>query len=364
MTRNVVARIALVALTGATALLSSSDALGASGAMRAGSPRLRPLISSRAGPGRLVALESSTPVVNVLYRYGQASGVAADGAYGANLRAPASAWFLEEQRAGAVDLYDGVLRDDPGLIAEGQHIFRYGLARQAANGSFPGSAWPFHGTALFLAEAAPSLIFLQQSKYAAQFALEIRWDIDRMQRAAYYMVRDVGGPGQIDDTTKNHRRFEAALALGATGILAGDRTLISWSHLYARQGVQMQWVSGIMPENGGHDSGYQSVGLSYAIRYLALVARGSLRGELVDAVSKGEAWELSRVRADGSIDQSGDRRTVNCEERSPNGECKSVFAIPIAAALARWSALSGSERYAAAADSVWARATGSKPPPA
>jgi hypothetical protein len=322
-----------------------------------------PVPAEKPGPNALVWLESSTPVVDVLYRYGQAIG-AAGGAYGANVRAPRSAWYLEEQRAGAVDIYDGILRDDPGLISEGFHIFHFGLARQAPDGSFPGSAWPFHGTALFLAEAAPALIFLEQSKYASQFQRELHWDIARMQRAVPYMVHEVGGPGRIDDISKNHRRFEAALALGATGLLTGDHTFITWSHLYARQGIRMQLPDGVMPENGGHDSGYQSVGLSYAIQYTVLLSSGSLRSALLEAIRKGETWELSRVRPDGSINQAGDRRTLNCVERGPNGACKSVFAIPIAGALARWSTLNGNERYAAAARSVWARATRSKPPPA
>jgi hypothetical protein len=104
-----------------------------------------------------------------------------------------------------------------------------------------------------------------------------------------YMVHAVGGPGKVDEPTKTHRRFEAALALGATGLLSRDRTLIRWSRLYAREGIRMQWPDGVMPENGGHDSGYQAVGLSYAIHYLALLAAGRLRHALLRAVRQGEA---------------------------------------------------------------------------
>jgi hypothetical protein len=355
--------VLLIILVGGSILLRTHPLLGHASSTPAAPPPPAALLAARPGPATLARLESSTLVVNVLYRYGEVTA-APSGADGANVRAPRSAWYLEEQRAGSIDVYDGVLRDDPGLIAEGLHIFHYGLARQAPNGSFPGSAWPFHGTALFLAEAAPSLIFLDRSRFAGRFRGGVGRDTTRMQRAAYYMVREVGGPGRIDDLSKNHRRFEAALALGATGMLAGDHTLITWSHRYARQGIRMQLPDGVMPENGGHDSGYQAVGLSYAAQYIALLASGPLRNALVQAVTKGEGWEISRVRANGSIDRSGDRRTRNCVERGPNGECKSVFAIPIAGALARWASLSGSERFAAAADAVWARATGSKPPPA
>jgi hypothetical protein len=178
-------RALFVLATVVATLLGPRPALGQRTDAHTSAPAHQGAVGATPGPAAFVELESSVPVVDVLYRAGQVTG-SAGGAYGANVKAPRNAWFLEEQRAGSVDLYDGVIRDDPALITEGLRLFHYGLARQAPNGSFPGSAWPFHGTALFLAEAAPSLIFLQQSKYARQFAPEIRWDTGRMQRAAYY----------------------------------------------------------------------------------------------------------------------------------------------------------------------------------
>jgi hypothetical protein len=297
-------------------------------------------------------VETSDPVVNVLYKYGSLHP-AANGAYGSNVTAPPTAWFVEEQRAGATDVIDGVLRQDPALIAEGLRMFHYGLARQAPNGSFPGSAWPFHGTALFLSEAAPALVVLGASPLAARFGGEMQWEIGRMQRAAYYMVRSAGGPGSIDDHTKNHRYFEAAIALGAVSILANDTTLRDWSALYASQGIRMQRPNGIMPEDRGHDSGYQAVGMVHAIRYLELVAHGSLRGALQRALQRGEAWEMSRVGPDGSINQMGDTRTAGCRERNPQGQCKTVFYAPVFSAFAHWAAVAGSPVYQQASYMVW-----------
>jgi len=202
-------------------------------------------------------VERSAPVFNVLYRYGQVIP-AAHGAYGPNIGARTGTWFLEYQRAGAVDVLDGVLRSpvDPHLITLGLAMFHFGLAREAANGSFPGSAWPFHGTAFFLSEAAPALLALRASP-DGRYAPEVRWQIERMRRAAYYMVRTVGGAGQIDDHTKNHRWFEAAIALAAVGKLAGDTRLLAWSRVYAWRGIRLERRDGVMPEDGGHDSGYQ-----------------------------------------------------------------------------------------------------------
>lgn len=301
---------------------------------------------------QFVRVETSVPVFDVLYHYGQVDA-APNGAYGPNVTAPRSAWYLEYQRAGNIDVIDGVLRHDAGLIGKGLHIFHFGLAREVANGSFPGSTWPFHGTAFFLAEAAPSLLVLQTSSYQSRFAGELRWQIGRMKRAAYAMVRAVKGPGGIDDHSKNHRFYEAAIALGAVGVLAGDRTLEQWSTRYARQGIRLERPDGVMPENGGHDSGYQALGMVHATRYLALLARGQLYRALYRVLERGEAWELSRIGSDGSVNQAGDTRTAGCREQDPTGRCKTAFYAPIFSALARWAAISGDQRYQRASHLVW-----------
>jgi hypothetical protein len=307
-----------------------------------------------AGVSTFVGVEKSAPVYDVLWRYGH-NDAAPNGAFGVNIKAPHSAWFIEEQRAGATDVIDGVFRHEPETLAEGLKMFHFGLARQAADGSFPGSAWPFHGTAMFLSEAAPSLLVLKSSDYAGEFSKELKWETTRMQKAAYYMVRSVGGAGKIDDTSKNHRYYEAAIALGSVGVLAGDSTLRTWSTLYAWKGVHMERPGGVMPEDGGHDSGYQALGMVNASRYLTLVATGKLESALYTALKRGEAWELSRVKPDGSINQSGDTRTVDCKEKNPAGQCKTVFYAPIYDALARWAAISGNDRYARVSQLVWHR---------
>lgn len=308
------------------------------------------------GSAALTQLERSDPVFDVLYRYGQTIG-AASGAYGPNVTAPRSAWYLEYQRAGAVDVIDGVIRPDtdPALVSQGLRMFHFGLARQARDGSFPGSAWPFHGTALFLSEAGPALLILQQSELRGQFATELKWETDRIRRAAYAMVRSVGGPGKIDDRTKNHRWYEAAIALISVGILAGDATLVRWSMRYAWRAVRMERADGVMPEDGGHDTGYQALGMVSASRFLVLLGPGSLTDAVRGALARGEAWELSRIGPDGSVNQTSDTRTAGCREHDPAGHCKTVFYAPIFNALAHWAVISGEKRFAVAAHSVWVR---------
>ncbi|GAC1324808.1 MAG: hypothetical protein NVSMB22_14010 [Chloroflexota bacterium] len=296
--------------------------------------------------------ETDPALFRVLYQYGQAIA-ASNGAVGPNISAPRSRWYLEYQRAGGLDVIAGVMRGDTTLIDRGLLMFRYGLDREATNGDFPGSMWPFHGTAMFLAEAAPALLVLSHASENQHYAREIAWQVAAMHRAAHRMVRRQGGPGHIDDGTKNHRFFEAALALEAVGTLAHDAQLQRWATVYARRGIAMERPTGVMPEDGGHDSGYQAVGLTDAIRYLALTSGRAISSRLHAAVQRAEEWELSRVHPNGSIDQTGDTRTVGCRERDPQGRCKSAFYAPIFNALTRWGIVAADTRYERAALDVW-----------
>jgi hypothetical protein len=304
------------------------------------------------GVQSFLKMEESQAVFNVLYHYGKVKA-AAGGAYGPNLTAPKTAWYVEYQRAGNVDVTAGVLHRDASLVAEGLTMFHFALLREARNGGFPGSFTPFHGTAMFLAESVPSLIVLRYSPMQSRFASELAWETSRLRRAARHLVQVVHGVGKIDDHTKNHRFYEAALALGSVGVLADDPTLIRWSRTYAQEAIAMERPGGIMPEDGGHDTGYQALGMTYAMRYLTLVATGSLARSLRNTIAAGAAWELSRVHADGTIDQTGDTRTVDCKERNPVGQCKTTFYDPIFSALAHWSVISGDSRYERAAYFVW-----------
>lgn len=310
---------------------------------------------SRGWPVRVrdfLRVETSTPVYNVLYQYGSIAA-SPSGAYGPNVTDSPARWYVEYQRAGATDLIDGVLRGDSGLIAGGLRMFHFALARETRTGAFPGSTWPFHGTAMFLAEAAPALIVLAYSPVRLQYRAELAWQTERMDWAARHLVRVVGGVGRIDDHTKNHRLFEAALALGAVGVLAHDRRLVIWSRRYAWEGIAMARPDGVMPEDGGHDSGYQALGMVDATRYLTLVATGKLHRALFATLRRGENWEISRVRPDGTVNQAGDTRTTGCEERDPLGNCKTTLYAPIFSALARWSVIASHTRFARTAYRVW-----------
>lgn len=324
-------------------------------------------ISSSLRPGLqdFLRIETSSGVFNVQYHYGHVTP-AANGAYLANIAAPRSAWYIEDQRYGDADVIAGVLHDDVSLIRTGLKMFDFGLRREAVEGSFPGSFGLFHGTAMFLAAAVPAMLVLQHwnrltSRMGRSYPKHLAWETSRMDRAARYMLSTWWNkPGHIDDGGKEERFFEGALALDATGYLAHDRFLQLRSRPYAINGMRMTQSTGVWTENGlagrcCHDSSYQGIGLVYGTRYLELMDRTPLYDRVFSAVSKGERWEISRVRSNGTIRTEGDTRTTGCSERSQvTGMCKTTDLEAIFSALMRWGVITGNRHFQNVAEKVWA----------
>ncbi|HZT97603.1 MAG TPA: hypothetical protein VFB34_12285 [Chloroflexota bacterium] len=303
-------------------------------------------------------METSDAVFNVQYRYAKITP-ASDGAYLQNVGSSRSNWYIEDQRYGSPDVIAGVLHENDALIRTGLKMFDFGFNREARNGSFPGSHGLFHGTAMFAAEAGPALLVLKswtkEKSLGAATVKHVDWQISKLKKAVRYMVKSwYRKPGHIDDGGKEERFFEAAIALQSTGEMTSSKRLKGWASMYAREGMRMTQANGVWTENRGHDSTYQAIGLVYGTRYLMLVSGTSIYKSVYETVAKGEAWELSRVHKNGTMNRQGDDRTgPTCPERDGSGKCKTVDYSAIAGALMRWSVISGSQQYARAAYLTW-----------
>ena len=315
------------------------------------------------GVRTFLSLETNSNTFNVDYHYGHVNP-AADGAYPSNVGSSTTAWAIEGQRYGDVDVIAGVLHHDLNLVRTGLKMFDFGLYREAPNGSFPGSAGLFHGTTMFLAQAGPAMLVLKywarEPYLGAATVSHINWEISRMKAAATYMVQSWWGhPGHIDDGGKEERKFEAALALESVGVLSHDTELQQKASVYARAGIRMTEPDGVWTEHGlsalcCHDSGYQAIGLIYGIRYLALLGSGPLCNSVWTTVQMGESWELSRTTPGGAVNRTGDDRTgPTCPEVSGSGKCKSIDLDAVYGALMRWSVFANKSTFIRRAYFVW-----------
>ena len=205
------------------------------------------------GVRTFLALETNANVFNIDYHYDRVEP-AEDGAYLGNIGSSTAAWAIEDQRYGDVDVIAGVLHQDLSLVRMGLKMFDFGLYREASNGSFPGSAGLFHGTAMFLAQAGPAMLVLKywprEPYLGSAMVSHVNWEISRMRLAANYIVQTWWGhPGHIDDGGKEERKFEAAVALESVGILSHDTGLQQRAAVYVRSAIRMTQPNGIWTEH-------------------------------------------------------------------------------------------------------------------
>lgn len=287
-------------------------------------------ISSSWPPGiqRFIRAEESDPMLSILYRWGLVQA-GRGGCYSPNCGTSSQSWQVEWQRMGFRDVIGGVFHNDASEVETGLKIFGFAFHREASNGSFPGSTGPFHGTAMFLAEAAPALIVLKYSAMSNEFAKRVTSQSHAIRRAARYVYFHGRHIEKIDGGSTD-RFFEAALAFEASGLLSQDKKLQRWSKQYARGGIRRGRPNGRLPEWGGHDVYYQALGMVDACRYLLMMHRGPVHSSLYNVLVKGERWEAGRVGPDGTVNDAGDTRS------------KHPFPYSVVSSFARWSAIAQS----------------------
>lgn len=304
-------------------------------------------------PDTDLAVQTSGPVAGLLYRDLGAvvAGMARSGATGVNARWERGAhdgWFIEEQRTGEVAVIGGVVTHDAAALAAAARMFDWGFARQAGDGSFPGTGDPFHSTSFFVAAVAHTCLFLRLAAASGRFPLAAA-QLARFQhyeplarRAARWMIRPaVWNPGLAGNAPFTHRRYLVAAALGLTGVLAGDADLVGRAHPVLEDGLARQRPDGVNPERGGHDSSYQMTGVVFAEYWATYLPDDPLTPRIRAMLARALAWEAGRVQRTGAVLADGNTRTAG-QERSRNGLVKGIAYSRVIRGFATWAALAAS----------------------
>ena len=230
-------------------------------------------------------------------------------------------WWIEEQRYGRDLVIAGIARKDTKKIENGLLVFKWGFSRQQADGSWD-CPDAFHSASFFVEAASDALILLQESKFGDKYKSSINEMKPQLLKAARWMtVPSVEEAGKKINQQYTHRRYAVAAALGLTGVLCGDKDLISKSTEYVKDGISLQDASGFNPEKKGYDSSYHAVGVVYMERYLTMVAPSideKLRRQLYDTTEKAVNWEISRLNDDGTMNLTGNTRVVAVKEAEAN----------------------------------------------
>jgi hypothetical protein len=273
------------------------------------------------------------------------------GAFGLNRKWEADnslPWFIEYQKEGRDWITAGLAYGNPEAIRWGLKMLAWGFARMTPDGEFkhPDS---YHSASFLVEATAHSMLLLEASPWRAEFADQVNALKPKLLAAARWMVRpDIDALNWPDDNNYPrifgerryaHRRFLDAAALGEVGVLFQEKPLLEKAVWLIRNGIAFQQPDGVNPERGGHDTSYQALGLLYACRYYQLVADDALRAEMKPALDKGFTWLLGRIRADGSVDGTGNTRTGPAGEMGRSGKPKGLDYRTTAIYLAYWAQL-------------------------
>jgi hypothetical protein len=291
-----------------------------------------------------------------------ASRVAPSGAVSVNAeweRGRRKDWYIEQQRYGADWVQAGIIRRDRKLVERGWKILTWGFARQARDGSFPGTGDAFHSTSLFVEAAARALLLLKQSQWDGSPALLVRYQPKVVAAARWLLRPEVARRGRHHNLPYTHRRWLLAAALGESAALSEDRPLARAAAEYAREGLRLQTRSGINPEKGGPDVAYQAAGILWAGRYYTVCPDSHLRQQIQNMIDRGLQWELTQVDAQGRVSLKQSTRTG--KEKGRSGRAKTVNYKILVQALTLGRAVTGAARYQSAAKRIAAGQNWIKP---
>jgi hypothetical protein len=296
-------------------------------------------------PARAVTLRDLVAdplLVGSVYHRPVTDQVDAAGAVGIN-RKGAQPWFIEEQRAGADFVQRGLAVGQSDWIATGWRILDWGIARQAADGSFPGTGDPFHSASFFVEALARALLL----ESAAQTPVRVA----ALRRAAEWLVRpDVTKRGEAHNRPYAHRRWILAAALALTARVTGEETFMAAARSYACDGLGLQTAEGINPEKDGADVGYQMVGVVMAARYAAVDHDSDIRRAVIAMIERAARWQAARIRPDGAVDTTGSTRIGM--EAARDGQVKGVPYLTVVEGLVYAARLTGDVLFRDVAERV------------
>jgi hypothetical protein len=316
-----------------------------------------PLEAWQTGPAGDLSFQTSAFMRTNAYPRPNRVGIhaAPDGAYGLNIaweQGQADHWLIEEQRFAFDAIVAGLAYHRQDLLDRGEAIFDWGFRHERADGSFA-CADAFHSTSFFVEAAAHAALLIGASDMAAGNRAWVEAVRPQLRASARWMMRpEVARPGQQEDDRFGHRFYLDAAALGETGVLLQDRSLIRAAQDYVRRGLARQDPSGFNPERGGSDTSYQAVGLLLAETYYTLVADENERVALGRMIGRGLQWLAARTRPDGTVDPSGNTRTGPAGERSPQGKPKTMSYGSAYRAAYYWAMIGHDPHWAALADAL------------
>lgn len=224
-------------------------------------------------------------------------------------------FFIEQQRYGADLIETGIILEDAELIGDGIRMLDWGWARQASDGSFPGTGDEVHSSSLFLEAVARGGLALKNYK-SKRYGKTIRsWRRKTHMLARWFVEADDQGR-DVNLEPFGHRYFLRGAALEQAARLTRDRSLDVFAEEYIVSGIANQLDDGSTLERGVFDASYHMVGMTFASRYFATARKRAVREDVSLCIWIGVTRFLQDVAVDGEVTIDPLSRTATEVSRS------------------------------------------------
>ena len=201
----------------------------------------------------------------------------------------------------------------------------------------------------FLQELGRMILVIRQSPHEAHFHQRIVALEPRIRRACDFIT--AGYPTIIRNSSHAvNRIIIAAKAFGTCGLMLHDDKLIATSRKLIAHALTLRDKDGVFIENGGRDSSYNVVSIFYGQTLALHVPLPEFEAALPQAV----AWQLTKIRANGEVDVTGNTRTGVGKEKSYTGQPKDVNYNEVVFALTYYGLAHQDQTTLTAADRVFA----------
>jgi hypothetical protein len=227
------------------------------------------------------------------------------------------------QRSTMETLILGAAFKEQSWIDQGLKVIEATYAQQRTGGNFgPGNGDGVSSVAYWTAEVSRALLVLDESKQYKAERSKAKGYYSEIKRSLRYLVRNFAKITANPRSTSRLLYCANAFALGAK--LVEDDSFFQYADKLLDLALsQYDPKTGIFPENGGYDSSYQALSLVKLSQFY--LHYPSYQTERIQAIlHKGIAWQVSRIKEDGTIDATGNTRTGLGQEKDSKGKPKEV----------------------------------------
>ena len=267
-------------------------------------------------------------------------------------------WYVENNFYGMMAYMAGVRTNDKKLKDYGVNILDFAMKQQNEDGEFPEKNDIHHSLAFYYEIVARFLILSEKKGFADDVSPVVMNRLRTGLRSGVIWFAKESSWNDKYWRDELHHRY----LLNASAILLSQRALgnlppetLNQAYKWINIAIERQLPDGVMTEKGGHDSNYQSLGITFAIGMLMVCDLPEKEKKQLENLAKNATnWLLTRISDSGEIDDSGNTRMGgNSKEiNRTDGKQKRIKPYEHAFAIFGSSYYFNDSRYKKAAENI------------